>query len=103
MKSSMLFDTVDLVVPVPSHKKRMKKRGYNQVLSFAQAIANVLEVPCNNLVLMMDVIVFYSDSTILIIEMMKKLRAKSLIKIEMHPPNQVLYQVPFEFLKFNPI
>jgi predicted amidophosphoribosyltransferase len=42
MKSSMLFDTVDLVVPVPSHKKRMKKRGYNQVLSFAQAIANVL-------------------------------------------------------------
>jgi len=51
MKSSMLFDTVDLVVPVPSHKKRMKKRGYNQVLSFAQAIANVLEVPCNNLVL----------------------------------------------------
>ena len=51
MKSSMLFDTVDLVVPVPSHKKRMKKRGYNQVLSFAQAIANVLKVPCNNLVL----------------------------------------------------
>lgn len=51
MKSSMLFDTVDLVVPVTSHKKRMKKRGYNQVLSFAQAIANVLEVPCNNLVL----------------------------------------------------
>jgi len=51
MKSSMLFDTVDLVVPVPSHKKRIKKSGYNQVLSFAQAIANVLEVPCNNLVL----------------------------------------------------
>jgi ComF family protein len=51
MKASMRFENIDLIVPVPSHKKRIRKRGYNQVLSFAQAIANVLEIPCDDSVL----------------------------------------------------
>jgi ComF family protein len=31
---------VDVVVPVPLHRKKLKKRGYNQVALFAQKIAS---------------------------------------------------------------
>ncbi len=31
--------TIDWVIPVPLHKKRKKKRGYNQVSGFASALA----------------------------------------------------------------
>jgi ComF family protein len=37
-----LFKTVDLVVPVPLHKKRLKQRGYNQAEYFASGIAGQL-------------------------------------------------------------
>jgi ComF family protein len=37
--------TVDFVIPVPIHAKRLKKRGYNQVDTFAEAIARRLCVP----------------------------------------------------------
>ncbi|WP_370458274.1 ComF family protein [Cellulophaga sp. L1A9] len=33
---------IDLVIPVPLHKKKLKKRGYNQVSLFAQKIATHL-------------------------------------------------------------
>ena len=33
---------VDLVIPVPVHSKRLKKRGYNQVSAFAKEIAKSL-------------------------------------------------------------
>ena len=33
-----------MVIPVPLHKKKLKKRGYNQVAKFAQEIAKQLEV-----------------------------------------------------------
>ncbi len=39
------FQTVDLVIPVPLHKKRLRKRGYNQVTGFGNAIASALKVP----------------------------------------------------------
>ncbi|RNI27001.1 ComF family protein [Rufibacter latericius] len=39
------FQPVDVVVPVPLHKSKLKQRGYNQVEGFAQAIAENLEVP----------------------------------------------------------
>ena len=51
MKRSLRFETVDLVVPIPAHKIRLKKRGYNQVLTFAKAIADILEIPCDDSVL----------------------------------------------------
>jgi len=38
------FDTVDLVVAVPVHPKRLRERGYNQVTKFGQCIANSLGV-----------------------------------------------------------
>lgn len=36
---------IDVVVPVPLHKKRLRKRGYNQVEGFGKTIADALQVP----------------------------------------------------------
>jgi len=36
------YKSVDAVIPVPLHKKKLKKRGYNQVAKFAQHIAEAL-------------------------------------------------------------
>lgn len=37
--------TVDVIIPVPLHQKRLKERGYNQVTTFSKAIAAGLEIP----------------------------------------------------------
>lgn len=37
--SSTWGNSIDSVVPVPLHKKRLRKRGYNQVEGFGQALA----------------------------------------------------------------
>ncbi|CAN5464479.1 ComF family protein [soil metagenome] len=39
LKKSEQFNTVDIVIPVPLHKKKIKKRGYNQSESFAEGLA----------------------------------------------------------------
>ncbi|KAA3440425.1 ComF family protein [Rufibacter hautae] len=39
------FRSIDLVVPVPLHKSKLKQRGYNQVEAFAREIADALEKP----------------------------------------------------------
>ncbi|MEX2597782.1 MAG: ComF family protein [Salibacteraceae bacterium] len=36
------FEEVDVVIPVPLHKSRLKKRGYNQCDSIARTMANAL-------------------------------------------------------------
>jgi len=36
----------DAVVPIPIHKKRMIKRGYNQAAEFGKEIATFLGIPC---------------------------------------------------------
>lgn len=36
------YRTVDIVIPVPLHKKRLKERGYNQVEDFGKEIAQYL-------------------------------------------------------------
>lgn len=51
MMTSKRFDNIDVVVPVPTHKKRLKKRGYNQALPFGMAIATVFDIPCDDSVL----------------------------------------------------
>lgn len=45
------FPTVDLVIPVPLHKKRIKKRGYNQSELLARAFANAALLGFDNQVL----------------------------------------------------
>ncbi len=47
LKSLMITKTFDEIIPVPLHKKRLRKRGYNQVTSFAEAISSTLNIPYN--------------------------------------------------------
>ena len=42
LNKSPLFKDIDIIIPVPLHKKRLRKRGYNQVDLFAKEIAKSL-------------------------------------------------------------
>ena len=44
LKESALYATVDVVVPVPLHPAKLKKRGYNQVALFGETIAKELGI-----------------------------------------------------------
>ena len=39
---SPYFESIDIVIPIPIHSKKLKQRGYNQVALFAQQIAKIL-------------------------------------------------------------
>lgn len=39
------YDNVDLVIPVPLHKKKLRTRGFNQVEEFGKEIASALKIP----------------------------------------------------------
>ena len=41
---SPVFKTVDLIIPVPLHKSRLRKRGYNQSLCFAEGLSEKMGV-----------------------------------------------------------
>lgn len=45
LKSSNFFDTIDYIVPVPLHKKKLKKRGYNQSEYIAKGVADITGIP----------------------------------------------------------
>lgn len=45
LASSELFEDVDMVVPVPLHWTRKRKRGYNQAEVIAEAVAEALGAP----------------------------------------------------------
>jgi ComF family protein len=36
----------DLIIPVPLHISRKRKRGYNQSEEFGKGLAEILEIPC---------------------------------------------------------
>jgi ComF family protein len=39
------YQNIDLVIPVPLHKQKLKKRGFNQVSGFGEEIAAALAIP----------------------------------------------------------
>lgn len=39
------WQRIDMVVPVPLHKQKLRKRGYNQVSGFGQEIAKAFDTP----------------------------------------------------------
>ena len=43
LKNDPGFGKIDVVIPVPLHPKKLKKRGYNQVALFAQKIAGNIQ------------------------------------------------------------
>lgn len=50
-----IIETVDEIIPVPLHRKRLRERGYNQVTSFATALSKNLAIPLNENLLMRNV------------------------------------------------
>jgi len=48
LKELPTYQEIDIVVPVPLHKKKYKKRGYNQVAKFGQEIAKALQADYND-------------------------------------------------------
>ncbi len=44
--------SVDMIIPVPLHPDKQKKRGYNQSECFAMGLSNTTEIPCNSNILL---------------------------------------------------
>jgi len=40
------YNTIDCIIPVPLHPKKLRQRGYNQAALFGQGIAEILQKPC---------------------------------------------------------
>jgi competence protein ComFC len=45
LKQNNTFTNYDYIIPVPLHKKRLQKRGYNQSEYFAKGLSEVLHIP----------------------------------------------------------
>ena len=45
LAESETYKTIQIVIPVPLHKQKLKKRGFNQVEGFGKEIASALNVP----------------------------------------------------------
>lgn len=51
LKTIDAYKDIDIVIPVPLHKNKFKKRGYNQVSKFGINIANALNTQYNDSIL----------------------------------------------------
>ena len=51
IKKSDLFKNIDLIVPVPLHKKKLKQRGYNQLTTFGKSLSKQLKCEFNPFIL----------------------------------------------------
>lgn len=40
-----LHTKIDVIIPVPLHKKKLRQRGYNQVSAFSRALSDKLNIP----------------------------------------------------------
>ena len=45
LKNNPILKTVDTIIPVPLHPKKLRERGYNQVTEFGNALAETLQIP----------------------------------------------------------
>ncbi|MDR1371374.1 MAG: ComF family protein [Dysgonamonadaceae bacterium] len=45
LKNSGFFNDIDLLVPIPLHKKKLRKRGFNQAEVIAQGISGITDIP----------------------------------------------------------
>ncbi len=51
LKDSEYFNTADVIIPVPLHWKKVKKRGYNQSEMFAKGLSKIMGAELNTTVL----------------------------------------------------
>jgi ComF family protein len=45
LSKSALYQDVDIIIPVPIHRSKLKTRGYNQSAMYAEGIAEAMEIP----------------------------------------------------------
>jgi ComF family protein len=50
-----VFNAIDVIIPVPLHKKRFHERGYNQVTTFCEALEKNLAIPIIDSVLVKSI------------------------------------------------
>jgi len=55
LKTIAELNSVDYIIPVPLHKKRLKERGYNQVEAFGKSLSESMNIPYNDSVLIRNV------------------------------------------------
>jgi ComF family protein len=55
LKNHHLLQTVDIIIPVPLHPKKLRERGYNQVTEFGNALSKSLEIPVKTMILFRQV------------------------------------------------
>lgn len=55
LKNIPVLSTVDTIIPVPLHTKKLRERGYNQVTEFGNALAKSLQIPISNSILFRQV------------------------------------------------
>ena len=55
LKNIPVLRTVDIIIPVPLHPKKLRERGYNQVTEFGNALAKSLQIPISNSILFRQV------------------------------------------------
>ena len=55
LKNIPVLSTVDTIIPVPLHLKKLRERGYNQVTEFGNALAKSLQIPVNTSILFRQV------------------------------------------------
>ncbi len=48
LKKEMLSDQIDYLIPVPLHKKKFRKRGFNQSYEIAKGVSKVTGIPIND-------------------------------------------------------
>jgi ComF family protein len=55
LKNIPVLSTVDTIIPVPLHPKKLSERGYNQVTEFGNALAKSLQIPISTSILFRQV------------------------------------------------
>lgn len=55
LKDNKILKTVDEIIPVPLHPKKLKQRGYNQVTTFGKSLSKNLNIPYNESLLQRNV------------------------------------------------
>jgi len=55
LKNIPVLSTVDTIIPVPLHPKKLRERGYNQVTEFGNLLAKSLQIPINTSILFRQV------------------------------------------------
>jgi ComF family protein len=55
LKNIPVLSTVDAIIPVPLHPKKLRERGYNQVTEFGNSLAKSLQIPVNTSILFRQV------------------------------------------------